>query len=761
MPRTRNRRMAPPLAAALLLGLLAGIVLPGTAAARRPITETDLFRFVWVADPRISPDGRQVAFVRVTVNAKKDGYDTALWVVATDGSEPPRPLTSGPRDTAPRWSPSGRQLAFERAGGGPARDGERERPQIYLLDMAGGEARALTDLPGGAGRLAWSPDGRTIAFSSGTSASDIEKKAAKGRPQENQAAKGRPLENEAAKERKDGKEERDGDYESDVRVITRAHYRQNGAGYTDPLHPAHIWAVDVPADPAARLPEPRQLTRGDLDDGPPVWSPDGATLYFVANRDPEPYYKPPHAALFAVPAKGDEPAQVAHGGNVAMIAEIDGALREVTPSPDGKRIALTGVLNGKPERSYNQPDLFVVDRGDLSQGASPRNLTAAYDYDMGGSVGGDQRAPRGGEPTAPVWSRDLKTVYEVAAERGRSDLKKVDVATGRVVPLTAGDHDVICYTATPDGGRFALVISTPTAIGDLWVLETASGRLAQLTRFNDSLFAELDLTPPEEITYKSFDGRPIEAWVQKPPGFDPAKKYPLILDIHGGPHAAYGWTFDHEFQWMAAKGYVVLYPNPRGSSSYGQEFGNVIQYHYPGDDFKDLMAGVDELIRRGSIDPQKLGVTGGSGGGVLTNWVIGHTDRFAAAVSQRSIADWSDFWYTADFTLFTPTWFKGAPWEEPEDFRARSPITYVTQIKTPLMLIEGEADYRTPPGAGGEQLFRALKYLKKPVVMVRFPGESHELSRSGRPWHRVERLRHIVGWFDKYLQGKKIAAYAP
>ena len=203
---------------------------------------------------------------------------------------------------------------------------------------------------------------------------------------------------------------------------------------------------------------------------------------------------------------------------------------------------------------------------------------------------------------------------------------------------------------------------------------------------------------------------------------------------------------------MAAKGYVVLYPNPRGSSAYGQDFGNVIQYRYPGDDYKDLMAGVDELVKRGVVDPKRLAVTGGSGGGVLTNWTITQTDRFSAAVSQRSISDWAGWWYTADFTLFTPRWFRGAPFEQSTDFAARSAITHVGKVKTPLMLIEGEVDWRTPASGGGEQMFRALKYLKKPTVMVRFPDESHELSRSGRPWHRVERLQHIVGWFDKYVR---------
>jgi dipeptidyl aminopeptidase/acylaminoacyl peptidase len=210
---------------------------------------------------------------------------------------------------------------------------------------------------------------------------------------------------------------------------------------------------------------------------------------------------------------------------------------------------------------------------------------------------------------------------------------------------------------------------------------------------------------------------------------------------------------------MAAKGYVVLYTNPRGSTSYGQDFGNIIQWHYPGDDYKDLMAGVDDVLKRGYVDSTRMGITGGSGGGVLTNWAITQTNRFAAAASQRSIADWAGFWYGADFTLFNPTWFKAAPWEDPKDFADRSAITHIANVKTPLMLIEGESDMRTPPAYGGEMMFRALKYLKVPTVMVRFPEETHELSRSGRPWHRVERLEHIVGWFDKYLQHQATSIY--
>jgi dipeptidyl aminopeptidase/acylaminoacyl peptidase len=390
---------------------------------------------------------------------------------------------------------------------------------------------------------------------------------------------------------------------------------------------------------------------------------------------------------------------------------------------------------------------------DLSPGARPRNLTAGFDYDVGAGVGGDNTPPRAAGGNAPVWTADGRGIVEVYAKEGRANLGLFDTATGKLTEITGGNQAVMTFRATPDGSKLLYTLSTPTRIGDLFYLERTGAQPKRLTNLNETLFSKLNLTEPEEIWYTSFDGKRIQAWLQKPPDFDPQKKYPLILDIHGGPHSAYGYIFDHEFQWMAAQGYVVLYPNPRGSTSYGQEFGNIIQYHYPGDDYKDLMAGVDEVIKRGYIDTNKLGVTGGSGGGLLTNWTIGQTTRFAAAVAQRDIADWADWWYSADFTLFHPTWFKTPPFENPEEYNARSPITYIKNVKTPLMVILGEADYRTPPGAGGEEMFRALKFLKVPAVMVRFPNESHELSRSGQPWHRIERLQHIVGWFDHWLRG--------
>ena len=688
-------------------------------AQKRNITEKDLFNFVWIADPQVAPDGSRVAFVRVTVNARKDGYDTSIWTVSTANGEP-RQMTAGPRDAQPRWSPDGKYLCFVRA---PETNGRVEPPQLYMLSMEGGEAFQFTSVPRGAAGPQWSPDGKMIAFANGATAEEIAKAAP--RPSPSPAASASPS---PSPER-----------ESDVRVITRAVYRSNDAGYVDFKHPGHIWVVAAPHTGDEKV-TPKQLTSGRYSDGNVTWAKDGARIYFTSDHRDEPYYELGQTDIYWIPVTGGQPAK---------LTSFDMGAGAFTVSPDGKQIAFYAATN-KPVRSYTEPDLWVMD---LNQDAKPRNLTADYDFDLGSGVGGDNTAPRGGGGFPPVWSADGKNIVALVGKQGKALLASFNAADGRETDVTSGNEAIVSFRATPDGSKFALLISTPTKIGDLFWFDRSSGQRKQLTHFNDELFSKLNLSEPEEIWYNSFDGKKIQAWIQKPPNFDANKKYPLILNIHGGPHTAYGWVFDHEFQYMAAKGYVVLYPNPRGSTTYGQEFGNIIQYHYPGDDFKDLMVGVDELIKRGYIDEKKLGVTGGSGGGLLTDWTVGHTTRFAAAVAQRDIASWADWWYTADFTLFQASWFKAAPFDDPEDFKARSPITYINNVKTPMMFILGEADWRTPTYAGGEEFFRALKYKKIPTVMVRFPGETHELSRSGQPWHRIERLEHITGWFDHWLMG--------
>ena len=627
------------------------------SAQKRNITEKDLFDFAWVGDPQVSPDGSRVVFVKVTVNSAKTNYDTSLWMVSTTGSEEPTRLTAGTRDYTPRWSPDGRSLAFARSAEAPG-----SFSQIYLLPMKGGEAFQLTNVARGAGGPVWSPDGKWIALGSGTNPDDIAKQ---------------------------GKPSTPGDRESDVRVITRAVYRADGGGYLDPTRPSHLWVIGVPSSPEDK-PSAKQITSGQFSEGNFVWANDSSKIYFTTNRDPEPYYLTPKTELYSVPASG---------GQSVLLSKLDMGVGSMSLSPDGKRFAFNASVVNDPVKSYSQSDLWVMDVG---ENAKPKNLTSDFDFDIGAGLTGDQAAPRAGGGSPTIWTPDGRALIERYTKEGRANLASFDADSGKLTEITKGDQAVMNFRATPDGKNLVYSVSTPTRITDLYISDRNGSNAKQLTRINETLFSKLNLTEPEEIWYTSFDGKRVHTWVQKPPDFDPKKKYPLILNIHGGPHAAYGYVFDHEFQWMAAKGYVVVYPNPRGSTSYGQEFGNIIQHNYPGDDHQDLMLAVDEVIKRGYIDEKKLGITGGSGGGVLTNWAVTRTDRCVAAVSQRDISDWSNWWYTADFTQFQPSWFKGAPFEDVEGFRQRSAITHVAKIKTPIMFILGEADWRTHSMAGGE-----------------------------------------------------------
>jgi dipeptidyl aminopeptidase/acylaminoacyl peptidase len=714
------------LAACLVWTLFGGqAALAAAGDTRRNITEHDLFNFQWIGDPQVSSSGNDVAYVAVTVDEKRADYETALFRVSVAGGDARR-LTSGKRDSSPCWSPDGKYLAFLRS---TEKDGKPQPPQLWVLPMAGGEPAQLTRLPLGVQQPAWSPDGKTIAFLAVANEQDMARAECELRKD---AKDEKPTASDKCKPLR----------ESDVKVITRVEYRFNGVGYRDFAHPRHIWSIAFAAE-SAEPAMPKQLTRGEFDESEFVWAPDGTKLYFASDRDHEPYYQTGKRSIYSISAPG---------GDATEVTRFPGRLSALSVSPQGNRLAFIGTLS-EPVQSHTQSNLWVFD---LAKPAPAKNLTEKYDWEIGDGIIGDQGTPRAGGGSKPIWSADGNAITVVVAKEGRANLERFDLVSGAITPVTRGDQALTHYAA--NGGQLVARISNAMELNELYVISSDAQR--RITNVNEKLFTNLKLTPPQEVWYKSFDGRRIHALVQMPPDFDARKKYPLILNIHGGPHAAYGYTFFHEMQWMAAKGYVVLYPNPRGSTTYGEAFANIIQYKYPGDDYRDLMAGVDELIRRGYIDERRLGVTGGSGGGLLTNWAIGQTDRFAAAVSQRDIADWSAWWYSADFSLFQPAWFRKPPFENPREYRDRSPMTFINKVKTPTMFILGDVDSRTPAEAGGDQMFRALKYRKIPTVMVRFPGESHDLSRSGKPWHRVERLQHIVNWFDIYLQGKKANDYA-
>jgi len=672
--------------------------------------EEDLLRFVWAADPQISPDGAKVAFTKVWIDAEADEYRTCLMLADAAGGEP-RPLTCGPRDSQPRWSPDGRTLAFVRGAADP-----KAAAQIHLLPMAGGEAVKLTALAKGAASPAWSPAGTRLAFLSETNPALDGEEAEKKKPK-----------NEPA------------------RVVTRPEFRLDNEGFCDFAHRPQVWVIEAAGG------EARQLTCGGFAAEAPAWSRDGRRVLFLSDRRREPWNEAERAEVYAVDPGLAEPTD---GAALAVAAGDGQMLTAFTQAEDGRLVA-TGFRPTEPPRSYDQPQLYLFE----AAGRPGRVVAPDCDFEFGAVyIVADAHPPRAAGAMPLALLPGGREVLTVLGKHGAARLARVGLADGRVAELTGDGLEVQAGSVSADGRRVALVLGSPARPGVLCLHDVERAERRELWDPNAALLAETPLGEVEEFWYPSFDGRRIQAWIVKPPDFDPGRRYPLVLQIHGGPHVAYGAGFFHEFRGLAAAGYVVLYPNPRGSTTYGQEFGDVIQYRYPGDDARDLMAGVDELIRRGYVDPGRLGVTGGSGGGLLTNWLLTRTDRFAAAVTQRCVADWASMYYSSDFALFRPTWFRKPPYEDPEEYRERSPVSFAARITTPLMIIHSETDWRTPIGQG-ETMFRALKQQGKAAVMVRFPGEGHELTRSGTPSRRVQNQRHIRAWFDKWLLGKPAPEY--
>lgn len=673
---------------------------------RRPMAEDDLLNLIWVADPQISPDGAHVAFTRVHVDREADEYRTALWIADVPGGNA-RPLTFGARDRQPRWSPDGRSLAFVRT-----RDGETDG-QLWVLPMDGGEARAITSLAGGVASPAWSPDGTRLAFTSGFNPALDEPK--KEKPKHEPA-----------------------------RVVTKPVFRENNVGFTDFEHRDHLWVVEAAGG------TPRALTAGKFAEGAPRWSDDGARVRFLSDRRSEPWFGSEEYVLYAVDPERETPTT---GEALEVVLDPKGGPAAWAQGPGGK-IAMASTITPATPRSYDLVRLLVSS----GPGQPLEALVRDAEFSAAETVASDQHAPRGGGEVPLAFAEGGRAVIARIAWKGASYLARFDAGSGEMKLLTPPERDVVSGTATPDGSRWALVIGGTGTPGDLYHFDVASGTLTRLFAPNDEFLAGVALGETEEFWCDAFDGRKLHGWIVKPPDFDPKQKYPMVLEIHGGPHTAYGCGFFHEFQHLAGAGYVVLYTNPRGSTTYGEEFANVIQYKYPGDDYLDLMSCVDALLGRGYVDEKRLGVTGGSGGGLLTNWIITRTHRFAAAITQRCVADWAAMWASSDFALFSTHWFRKQPFEDPAEYAERSPATFAARIRTPLMVIHSEDDWRTPIHEG-EVMFRALLQQRKTAVMVRFPGENHELSRSGMPSRRVQNQHHIRSWFDKYLLGKAVTEY--
>jgi len=510
--------------------------------------------------------------------------------------------------------------------------------------------------------------------------------------------------------------------ESDVKVIDRLVYKFNGRGFFENLR-KHVFTVPAKGGKA------KQVTKGEFDVSNAEWMSDGKSVVFASNLDPDADIVRRNY-LYRVDAKGGDPVQL-----TKTLMSIGG----VSPHPKKKVVAFSG-------HDYHNGSGTNSDVWTLAEGGEPVNLTSGFDQDLGAKLSSDVRVSSPG--CLPVWGGEH--LYFNSPMDGDACLYRVHSKGGKLEKVLGGrDHSVEAFTVTGDG-KVAYTAMDTTKPAELWFWDGKES--SQVTDLNRDYAKKTDVMPHEELTFRSHAGHTVQGWLMKPQGFDPHKKYPMILHIHGGPRGAYGNAFMHEFQYLAAQGWAVLYVNPWGSGGYYEEYQAALPGHYFEQDYEDLMRAVDIALERNKwLDPKRLGVTGGSYGGVMTNWIIGHTERFAAAVTLRSITNWVSFFGCSDIGwTFGKTEIGGNWWEMEEEFMAKSPIRYVKNMVTPTMIIHSEEDYRCPIEEG-EQLFAALKVLGVPTEFVRFPGENHELSRSGKPKHRKERLEHMARWFKKYL----------
>lgn len=639
-----------------------------------------------VSDPQISKDGKSVIYVLGWSDKMTDTRLSNLWIASTDGKDN-RPLTTGNfRDSDPRISPDGTRIAYLSNRSG--------KTQIHVRWLDTGQEAQITDLEQAPSGIEWSPDGKWIGYSS--------------------RVPSKPDWQIHLPEKPNGAK-----WPDPPIVITKLRWTADGQGI---LRPGYTHIFIVPATGGT----PKQVTSGDFNHGGGqggggfAWSEDGKSIYVSSNREPDADYNLKGGEIYAFSVED---------GSVKQLTHREGPDNDPVPGPGGKKIAYLG--HDWKFQSYTVNHLYLMD----VDGSNPKCLTASLDRDV----------------RAPHWSWDGKTIYFLVDDKGNTQLYSLDVATENVKQVTGGTQQLGNFTIA-NNMMVATTVTTPEKPGDIAVVPAyrQNPTPTRLTGVNDSLLSQYQLGAVEELSFDSFDGKPMQGWIIKPPNFDPSKKYAFILDIHGGPHSMYGVGFQHELQIQAAHGYVVLYMNPRGSTGYGEEFGNIIHTHYPGDDFKDLMVGVDKMVEKGYIDPKKLCVTGGSGGGLLTAWTIGHTDRFAAAVSQYPVTDWVTQAGTADggYT-HAALWMKTLPWDDPKQFMEHSPIYYAKNFKTPTMVITGESDRRTPI-AESEELYFALKAQKVPAVLVRVPDEFHGIH--GHNSHYIDKIEYILAWMEKYTK---------
>jgi acylaminoacyl-peptidase len=687
----------------------------------------DLYDLRVPLEVALSPDGSRVAFVVKANNPKQDGYRLSIWLAPADGSAPARQLTLGAnRETTPRWSPDGRTLAFlsDRESvlikGGAGTDPAVSEPpkeggtQVWLLPMDGGEPRQLSRLPRDIEEMRWSPDGKRLCVVSGATSAEPEK------------SKRKPTDPP----------------ERDAHLVDRLQYMLNAAGYIYKF-PPKLWLIDAQTGAA------QKLTSGGSRDEDPAWSPNGRTIVFASNRHPDPDLTW-RRDLYTVDVAAGKVKRVSGGRGPR-------AFGQPAWSPDGRWIAAIGARLTDLKATRN--DIWRFRAADEQAG---ENLTAASDLEVAAGMNSDLF---GFAATRPAWSSDGRSIVFAAPVEGSYEAWRVWLDGKRIERLTRGRHylsRLVGVALAKGGQRFAAILADATTPPEVVTLDVGAGAppargvaLRKVSNLMTDAWRDVQRVAPVE-RWHEVDGRRIQGWLYQVPrrGGKPA---PLVVEIHGGPATLYGWSLMWEWQSIIGQGMSVYACNPRGSEGYGQDFLRANYRDWGDGPMADVMAGVDALIADGLADADRLGVTGGSYGGYLTSWMVGHTDRFKAAVSCRSVNDMTAEMLSGDIAgpLFGKYEYGANPWEDPELYRLHSPITYAANIRTPLLIQHSEQDVRTPI-TQGEELFTVLRSLRRPVRMLRVPNENHELTRSGAPFRRVENVERIADWFRHYLvEGKR------
>lgn len=645
-----------------------------------------------VTNPELAPDEQQALFLRTVMNEQENTYNTHLFHIHLVTNKISQWTFGNETVTSPKWSPSGEQVAFL------AKRGEKQ--QLYLLNTSGGEAQPLTDFPVGVQSFLWSPCGEGIWLTS-----SLKEGYSFTEP-----------------------EEKKDDKFLQAYVVDRMKYKEDGTGGSGLKEQDRFTQIGFLT---IATKEVEAFTAGNYLHT--LWdiSKDSQKLIIGVNRQQN-NDSDFQAPLYLV--------DIATKQETVLIDE-DGYYEQAVFSEDDRYIAYTGYDMTYKNATHTQ--LYIYD----IQTAVTQNLTAELDAPVGDMAVADVQQRVSTKPVLWTATNDL---YFQLSTMGDVRLYYATLE-GAIYPASPEEEHIYSFTIFKDGNRALATISNPTEPGELFNLDITTGERTQLTSFNEALIQEVTLVKPEPIVFETFDGQMVHGWIMKPAQFIEGESYPLIVEVHGGPHAMYANTFFHELQLLAAEGYGVLYINPRGSHGYSQSFVDAVRADYGGGDYEDIMAALDYAIANYAwIDENRLGVTGGSYGGFMTNWIVGHTDRFKAAVTQRSITNWVSFFGVSDIGYYFTEWQIAADMQDVEKLWAHSPLKYASQIETPLLILHSEKDFRCPIEQA-EQLYITLKRMGKEVGFVRFPESDHNLSRVGRPNLRIQRLQKIVEWFAEYL----------